>query len=98
MNLNIPHTMTPTQMAALLDAAMRLPAPLTYFDGAVSLFKVLGRHEDATATAWMGCLFAEDEIEILLTLRTAWRRGEAKSPAEAMRIAARSGIGLSASH
>jgi hypothetical protein len=98
MGLDIPHTMTPAQMAALLEAAMRLPAPLTYLDGAVSLFKVLGRHEDAKATAWMGCLFAEGEIEVLLTLRTAWRRGEAKSPSEAMRIASQSGIGRSAFH
>ncbi len=54
-----------------------------YLDGAVSLFKLLDRIEDAKAAVWIGCLYAEGEIEVLMTLRAAWRSGEDKCPGEA---------------
>ncbi|RYB01448.1 hypothetical protein [Lichenibacterium ramalinae] len=75
--------MTPPQMAKLLDAALSMPDPLSYLDGTVSLFKVFGRNADANAAAWIGCLYAEGEIEVLMSLRWEWRRGRHKSPAEA---------------
>ena len=72
--------MTARQMAGLLDIAMSMPDPVVYLDGAASLFGLLGRHDDAYAAAWMGILAAGDEIEILMGLRAAWCRGEARSP------------------
>lgn len=81
--------MTPQQMAGLLDVAFRCPHPLAFLDSAVTTFKMVGRHEDGTATAWAGCLYAEGEIEVLMRLRAAWRKGEKRSAAEAMRCIAR---------
>ena len=43
-------------MAALLDAAMGMPNPLSYLDGAASLFRMFERRKDAAASAWIGCL------------------------------------------
>lgn len=60
---NAEDTMSPCQMAALLDTALRLPEPLRYLIGAVSLFKLLDRHQDAEAVTWIGCLLVEGEIE-----------------------------------
>ena len=74
--------MTPHQMAALVDAALRTRHPLTYFDTAMAIFRTIGRDEDATATAVMGCLYAEGEIERLMVLRAAWRMGRARHPAD----------------
>ncbi len=85
-----PLRMSPTQMASLVDAALRCLHPLCFLDSAVMTFKVLGRNEDATATAWMGCLLAEGEIEALLNLRATWKRGQARSPADAARQVAKS--------
>lgn len=73
----------PQQMAALLDTAMGLPHPLTYLDNVASVFGNLGRHADARAVATVGCLVAENEIEILMSLRAAWRRGEVRDPVKA---------------
>ncbi len=74
--------MIPCQMAVFLDVAMRMPAPLGYLNSAVNLFGRLGRHEDARSAAWIGCLLAEDEIEVLMRLRGAWRRGEVRDPVD----------------
>ena len=76
-------TMTPSQMAALVDAALGAQHPLSFFDSAVATFNVIGRHRDGTAAAWIGCLYAENEIELLLSLRSAWRRGEDRCPRKA---------------
>ena len=72
--------MTARELTGLLDIAMSMPDPVAYLDGAASLFGLLGRHDDAYAAAWMGILAAGDEIEILMSLRAAWCRGEARSP------------------
>ena len=72
--------MTAQQMAALLDTVMSMPAPVAYLDGAASLFSLLGRHDDAYTAAWIGILTAGDEIEVLMSLRAAWCRGETRSP------------------
>ncbi len=77
-------------MAGLVDAAFRSPHPLTFFDTAVVTFRMIGRREDATATAWMGCLLAEGEIETLMSLRAMWRQGHARNPADAARRVAAS--------
>ena len=77
--------MNPEQLASLVDAAWRSPNPLTFLDTVVMTLKTLGRHADGTTVAWIGCLHAEGEVEILMALRAAWRRGEERSPAEASR-------------
>lgn len=77
--------MTAQQRASLLDAALGGPHPLAFLDSAVMTLEMVGRHEDGTAAAWIGCLYAEGEIELLMGLRAAWRRGEDRSPAEAAR-------------
>lgn len=82
-------TLLPTQLVALLDAGWHMPSPPTYFDDAASLFRASGREEDARSVAWLGCLFAEHEIEVLLRLRAAWKRGQARSPADAGRSPSR---------
>ena len=76
------HEMTPAQMAALLDAALRCGHPLTYLDTTIATYRMLGRANDATTTALMGRLYAEGEIELLMSLRAAWKRGEVRSPAD----------------
>ena len=81
--------MNGAQLAALLDAAMQSPYPLSFLDAVVTSFKTIGRHKDATAAAWVGCLYAEGEIEPLMSLRAAWIRGEETSPREAARVVAR---------
>lgn len=73
--------MTPAQMAALLDAALRTRHPLTYLDTAMATFRTIGRDADASATAVLGCLYAEGEIELLMALRSTWRLGHARDPA-----------------
>ena len=78
----VERKMTPAQLAAFVDAALRSPHPLSFFDAAVMTFKMIGRHEDGTAAAWIGCLYAEGEIEAVMRLRAAWRRGEDKSSAQ----------------
>ena len=75
--------MTPVQLAALVDAAFRTPHPLSFLDAAVLTLKTVGRHGDGTTTAWIACLYAEGEIEAVMSLRAAWRRGEDRSAAEA---------------
>lgn len=77
--------MTPAQLASLVDAAWRCPHPLTFLDTVVVTLKALGRHADGTTVAWIGCLHAEGEVEILMALRAAWRRGDDRSPADASR-------------
>ena len=72
--------MGPAQMAALLDAALRVADPLSYLDTTAMTFRALGRGKDARATAWMGCLYAEGEIELLMSLRATWRMGRVRSP------------------
>lgn len=72
--------MTPQQMAGLLDTAMLMPEPLPYLESAISLFTMLRRGEDAWAVTWLHHLVAEEEIEVLMSLRAAWRRGETRSP------------------
>ena len=78
-------TMTPAQMATLVDAAFSNLHPLSLLDSAAVTFRMLGRTGDATATAWIGCLLAEGELEVLLSLRAAWRQGHARDPADAAR-------------
>ncbi len=63
--------MTPAQLAALVDEALRTHHPLSFLDSAVVTFKTIGRHEDGTAAAWIRCLYAEGEIEAIMCLRTA---------------------------
>ncbi len=84
-NRSSPLTMTPAQMAVLVDAALSNRDPRTFLDSAAVTFRMLGRTGDATATAWIGCLLAEGEIEVLLSLRAAWRQGHARNPADAAR-------------
>ena len=72
--------LTPAQMAALVDTALQSRYPLTYFDTTMATFRAIGRDTDATATAMMGCLYAEGEIEILMSLRATWKRGEVRNP------------------
>ena len=72
--------LTAREMAGLLDMAMSTSDLVAYLDGAASLLSLLGRHDDAYAAAWMGILAAGGEIEILMSLRAAWCRGEARSP------------------
>ena len=72
--------MTPSQMVSLIDAAFRAPHPLSFFESAGTIFNMIGRREDGTATAWIGCLYAEGEIELLMSLRAAWQRGENRCP------------------
>ena len=71
--------MGPAQMAALLDAAFRVSDPISYLDITAMTFRALGRVEDAKAAAWMGCLYAEGEIELLMSLRATWRMGRVRS-------------------
>lgn len=80
-----PDTMTPAAMAALVDAAFRCPHTLVFLDTVVATFKMVGRDDDATATAWIAHLYACEEIEVLLRLRAAWRRGFTRNPADAVR-------------
>ena len=74
-------TMTPAQMAFLLDSAFRHPRPLDFLDATVMTLRMVGRPIDGTTAAWIGCLLAEEEMEILMSLRAAWLRNEARSPA-----------------
>lgn len=80
MSVHPEPRMTPAQKTALVDAALRARHPLSFLDSAVVTFNLIGRHEDGATTAWMGCLYAEGEIEILLSLRAAWKRGEDRCP------------------
>ena len=76
----MPHaedTMTPAQMAALVDAAFQSRHPLTYFDTTMATFRAIGRETDATVAAMMGFLYADREIELLMSLRAKWKRGQA---------------------
>ena len=72
--------MTPAQMAALVDAASQSRHPLSYFDTTMATFRTIGREADAAATAMMGSLYADGEIELLMTLRATWKRGQAQNP------------------
>ena len=83
------EVMTPGQSVALLDTALGSLCPLSFFDSIVTAFTAMGRRQDAAATAWVGCLYAEREIEVLMKLRAAWARGESASPREAARSVAR---------
>ena len=80
-----PDTMTPAAMASLVDAAFRNPHTLAFLDTVVATFKLVGRDDDAAATAWIAHLYACEEIEVLLRLRAAWRRGFTRNPADAVR-------------
>ncbi len=77
---HVEDTLTPAQMAALMDAAFRTRHPLTYFDTAMATFRTIGRDVDAAATAMIGFLYAEGEIELLMSLRTTWKRGQVRDP------------------
>lgn len=79
-------TMTPAQKASLVDSAFRHPCPLDFLDAAVMTLRMVGRTADCTTAAWIGCLLVEGEMEILMGLRAAWRRGEDRSVAEAARM------------
>ena len=79
------HEMTPAQMMALLDAAIRSPHALSYLDAVASTFSFIGRDTDAKTAGLLGCLYAEGEIEILTSLRSAWKRGQTRSPASVSR-------------
>ena len=74
------HRMIPAQMAALVDAAFRTHHPLTFLDVAMATFRMLGRSADASATAAMGFLYSEGEIEILMRLRATWKLGFVRDP------------------
>ena len=73
-------TLTPAQMAALVDAAFQTRHPLAYFDTAMATFRAIRRDADAAATAMMGFLYAEGEIELLMSLRATWKRGQVRDP------------------
>lgn len=75
--------MTAARLASLVDAAFRTPHPLTFRDAVVTTLKTIGRHADGATTAWIGCLYAEGEVEVLMGLRAAWLRDEHRSPADA---------------
>lgn len=81
--------MTPGQFVALLDTALGSPCPLSFLDSIVTAFTAMEWRQDATATAWVGCLYAEREIEVLMKFHAAWARGESASPREAARSVAR---------
>lgn len=86
MNLdpsNTPQPMTSAQMAGLVDAAFRSPRPETFLSMAAGMFEMLGRIEDAASAGWMGYLLHRGEVEALMSLRAAWRRGEVRDPGEA---------------
>ena len=74
------HQMTPSQMVVLLDAAFRVADPLAYLESAAMTFRMIDRSEDARAIAFMGCLLAEGEIELLMSLRATWKMGRVRSP------------------
>lgn len=76
----VERQMTPTQMATLVDTAFRNRHSLTYLDTTMATFRMIGRNIDADAVALMGCLYAEDEIELLMRLRASWKSGEARHP------------------
>ena len=80
MSLHPELMMTPAQKITLIDAALRAPQPLSFLDSAVVTFNMIGRHQDGLTTAWIGCLYAEGEIETLMSLRAAWQRGEDQCP------------------
>jgi hypothetical protein len=80
--------MTPYQMASLLDAAFRSLHPLTFLDTAALTFRMIGREADNVSTAWIGCLYAEGEMELLMSLRAAWERGEERCPRKVAKHAA----------
>ena len=89
----MPHvedTMTPVQMAALIDTAFLNRHSLTYLDMAMSTFRANGRNVDAEIVALMGCLYAGDEIELLMRLRASWKLGEARHPKTVLRPEMRS--------
>lgn len=81
--------MTTGQLVALLDAALGTPHPLCFLDAVMTSLQSVGRHQDGTTAAWMGCLIAESEIEVLTGLRAAWKRGECASLGETARDVAR---------
>ena len=72
--------MRPVQMAALMDAAFRIRNPLTFLDVAMATFRMIGRDADASATAAIGFLYAECEIELLMRLRATWKLGRVRDP------------------
>lgn len=73
-------TLTPEQLAGLVDAAFQSRYPLPYLDTAMATFRMVGRNSDASAIALMGFLYAEGEIELLMSLRATWRRGQIRDP------------------
>ena len=88
MQTDKPHVadrMTPAAMASLVDTAFRCPHPLVFLDTIVKTFVMLGRHEDAAAVGWVAHLYDRKEVEGLLSLRAAWRRGIPRNPADAAR-------------
>lgn len=82
-------TMTVTQKASLVDAAFRHSSPLDFLDAVMVTLRTVDRPKDAMTAAWLGCLYAEGELEILMGLRAAWRRGEDRSPSEAAKATKR---------
>lgn len=80
MSLHPEPRMTPAQKIALINAALRAPHPLSFFDSAAMTFNMIERRGDGSTTAWIGCLYAEGEIEVLMSLRAAWQRGEDQCP------------------
>ena len=77
---HIEDTMTPVQMAALIDTAFLNRHSLSYLDMAMSTFRTNGRNVDAEIVAMMGCLYAGEEIELLMRLRASWKLGKARHP------------------
>ena len=82
---HVEDTMTPAQMAALIDTAFRNRHSLTYLDMTMTTFRMIGRCADAEIVALMGCLYAGDEIELLMRLRASWKRGEPRHPRTVLR-------------
>ena len=70
-------------MASLVDTALQRPHTLVLLDTIVKTLVMVGRNEDAAAVAWIAHLYDRREIEVLLSLRTAWRWGITRNPADA---------------
>ena len=84
-----PDTMTPGALASLVDTAFRCSNTPAFLDTIARTFAMVGRHEDAAAVGWIAHLHDRKEVEALLRLRAAWRRGFSRNPADvARRVAA----------
>jgi hypothetical protein len=73
------NTLTPEQLAGLVDVALQNRHTLSYLDTAMATFRMVGRNSDASAIALLGFLYAEGEIELLMRLRATWKLGRIRN-------------------